>query len=479
MTVGPFSLSRAPSGEMLIGAMLAALAALAVVVIDPVLVLAVLALLVGVAAAWWRWGRETPLLAVIVIAPLIPIAEGGSFGALGAYGSDIRAAVIALGVGLFLLPWVRGVPALPRALRATVVALFSLAAIALPVAVLNSTKPADLVSEISHGVGQPLLYGLLVLAIAAALRSSASARERILGAFAIAILAQALIVAAEFATGAAFDVARGVTRAQGTVGANFLSAMAMLGFFVGLSLRTGSVSRQMVRLGTLTVLASGAIMVLATTRGAFVAAAVGLGYLLFTGLGARGRRIALGAGAAIVAVVLFVPPVAELWTSRLDSQGLAGFDRGSTWLSGIRMGLDDPLSGLGTIGVEEGVVENAYYRLTTFGVTSVVPHNIWILGFAEGGLPTLLGLLAFSFFALLAVLGRPRLDSGPDRYLVAGLLAITIVAMINNLFTHPEVMVPAFAVLTVLCGPVAAQVERSGLRSTQRDLEGGSRVADH
>lgn len=479
MTAGIFSLSRLPTAEMTIGALLAGLAALAVVLIGPTLVLAVLGLVLVVIFAWWRWGRETPLLGVIVVAPLIPIAEGGSFGALGAYGSDIRAAVIALGVGLFLLPWARGVPPLPRAIRATVVALFSLAAIALPVALLNSTEPADLVSEITHGVGQPLLYGLLILAIAAALRSSPSARERILGAFAIAILAQALIVAAEFSTGAAFDAARGVTRAQGTVGANFLSAMAMLGLFVALSLRTGSVSRGMARLSTMTVLASGAIMLLATTRGAFVGAALGLGYMLFTGLGPRGRRVALGAGVAIIAVALLVPPVAELWTSRLDSQGLAGFDRGATWLSGIRMGLDDPLSGLGTLGVEEGVTESTYYRLTPFGVTSVVPHNIWILGFAEGGVATMLGLLAFSFSALLAVLGRPRPKSGPDRYLVAGLLAIAVVAMINNLFTHPEVMVPVFAVLAVLCGPVAAEVERSALRPAHRCLEGDRGVADH
>lgn len=426
----------------------------------PELVLIALLAAVGAVACLWRWGREGPLLGVIVLAPLIPIAEGGSFGALGDYGSDLRAGVIALGTGLYLIPYLNGVPALPRALRGTVVSLLALAAIALPVALLNSTKPADLFPELSHGIGQPLLYALFIFAVAAALRSRPQARERILAAFAIAILAQAAIVAAEFATGAAFDAVRGVTRAQGTVGANFLSAMAMLGFFTGLSLRTGSVTRMLTWLGTATILASGMILVLATTRGGFIGLIIGVGYLLFVGLSPRARRVALGAAAATIAVVLLVPPVAELWTSRLDEQGIAGFDRAATWVSGTRMGLDDPLTGLGTLGVEKGIETNLYYRLTPFGYTSVVPHNIWVLGFAEGGVPTLLGLVVFSFFAVLAVLGRPRPSSGPDRYLVAGLLAVASVAMVNNLFTHPEVMIPAFAVLTVLCGPVPSQLER-------------------
>lgn len=471
--------SRMVTPELLAGVLLATAGAVAAVVVGPVIALAVALALFACAVASWRWGRETPLLAVIVLAPLIPITEGGSFGALGAYGSDIRAGLIALGTGLFLVGYLRGVPALPRALRGAVLALTALAATALPIAILNSEKPSELLAELSHGVGQPLLYALFVIAVAAALRASPGSRERMLGAFALAILAQAGIVAFEFATGAAFDAVRGVTRAQGTVGANFLSAMAMLGFFVGLSLRTGSASRWMARLGTATVLASGMILVLATTRGGFVGVAVGVGYLLFTGLNPKARRIAVGATTAIVAVVLFVPPVAELWTSRLDEKGIGGFDRAATWISGVRMGLDDPLSGLGTVGVEEGLAENARYRVTPYGYTSVVPHNIWVLGFAEGGVPTAIAIFVFSVFAVLAVLGRPRPRSGADRYLFAGLIAIAVVAMINNIFTHPEVMIPAFAVLTVLCGPAAASAERSARGAADGGVEGARGIADH
>ena len=99
--------------------------------------------------------------------------------------------------------------------------------------------------------------------------------------------------------------------------------------------------------------------------------------------------------------------------------------------------------------------------MTPYGYTTVVPHNIWVLGFAEGGFPTAIAIFVFSIFAVLAVLGRPRPDSAADRYLAAGLIAVAIVTMINNIFTHPEVMIPAFAVLTVLCGPAAASAERS------------------
>ena len=379
--------------------------------------------------------------------------------------------MIAAGVGFYLLGYVRGTPSLPHALRGIVGSLLVLAAVGVPLAFVNS-EPPGLLQELSHGFGQPLLYALFIVAVASMLRSSESARERLLGALALSILGQAVIVMAQFATGAAFDPVRGVTRAQGTVGANFLSAMAMLGFFVGLSLRTGSRSRSWIRLGTLTILASVLILMLTTTRGGFVGAAVGIAYLVMTGLNARGRRIAVGAAVVTLAVVIFVPPVADLWTSRLQTQGVAGFDRASTWISGVRMGSDDPLSGLGNTGVEEAISEDHRYQVTPAGRSSVVPHNIWILGFAQGGALVLATIVAFSVFALRAVLSRPRARSVPDRYLVAGLIAITVVAMINNIFTHPEVMLPTFAILTVVCGPVPAAIERARRRDAS-GLSGG------
>ncbi len=440
-------------------AVLVAGAAALVVLGSPLIVLAGLFALFALLAVCWRFGREAPLLAVIALTPLIPIAEGGSFSSLGAYGSDARALLIAIGTSLYLLAYVRGTPALPHTLRGPVVALLALAAIGLPVGILNSENSPELIAELSKGIGQPLFFAAFVIAVSAALRDRSGARERILAAFALAILAQALIVVAEFATGAAFDAERGILRAQGTVGANFLGAMAMLGVFTGLSLRSGSLNPLLVRLGTLTVLASGGILALALTRGALVGVVIGVGYVVLTGLDTRGRRIAIRAALATLAVIVLVPPISALWTSRLDEQGLAGFSRQATWASGVRMGLDDPLTGLGTLGVTEGVAENRFYSHTPLGYTNVVPHNIWVLSFAEGGLAALAATFAFSLLALLAVLNRPRRGSPADRFLVAGLLAFAVVAMINNLFTHPEVMIPTLALLAIVSGPVAAARE--------------------
>ncbi len=453
---------RPPAGEALITAaltVLVAAAAILVVVGPPVIVLGGLFALLAVLAGCWRFGREAPLLAVITFAPLIPIAEGGSFSSLGAYGSDVRALLIAVGTSLYLLAYVRGTPALPRPLRGPVVALLALAAIGLPVGILNSDDATELIAELSKGIGQPLFFAAFVIAVSAALRDRAGARERILAAFALAVLAQALIVVAEFATGAAFDAERGILRAQGTVGANFLGAMSMLGVFTGLSLRSGSLNPLMVRLGGATVLASGGILALALTRGALIGVVIGVGYVVLTGLDARGRRIAVRAAVATLAVIVLVPPISALWTSRLDEQGLAGFDRQATWVSGVRMGLDDPLTGLGTLGVTEGIAENRDYSHTPVGNTNVVPHNIWVLSFAEGGLAALVATLAFSLLALVAVLNRPRRGSPADRFLVAGLLGFAVVVMINNLFTHPEVMIPTLALLAIVCGPAAAARE--------------------
>ena len=227
-------------------------------------------------------------------------------------------------------------------------------ATAIPIALLNWHEPSELLIELSHGAGAAVALRPVHPGRRRSAAGLAGSRERVLGAFAIAILAQAGIVVAEFATGAAYDVVRGVTRAQGTVGANFLSAMAMLVFSSGS--RCGPA---------------------APRAGCSPGHSDGLrerddppprndpGRLR---RGGCRRRLPAGhrpqsEGAAdrhrrhrdLVAILLLVPPVAELWTTRLDSQGIAGFDRAATWVSGVRMGLDDPLTGLGTVGVQEGI----------------------------------------------------------------------------------------------------------------------------
>ena len=459
--MGPAQAAAALAGALL----LLAIAGAGTAVGSPLILPALGLLALAGAAAVFVWGREVPLLAVIVLTPLVPVGEVGIFaGALGAQGGNVRAALILVLLASFLLGYVRGMPPLPRGLRAVAASLLGLAGAGLFAALLNADDLVELVQELAHGVGQPVTYVLLMLAVAAALREGEGTRERLLGAFCVAVILQGLIVAAEFATGAAFDPIRGVTRAQGTVGANFLSAMAMLGFFTALSLLRGSRARGLSLLAVATCVASIGILALATTRGGVIGLVVGGAYLLMSGAAGRRRFLALAVVFAALAAASVVPQISSLWTDRIDVERLSEFDRLATWVSGARMGIDDPLTGIGSIEVEEGVATIDRYRDTPFGATSVVPHNIWILAFAEGGIPSLLMSLLFSLTVFVAVWRRPRIRSPADKCLVAGIIGIVLIATINNLFTHPEVMVPSLVVLTILAGsaPAAGELAARG-----------------
>ncbi len=437
---------------------------------NPLPLLAFSGLLLMTVGAIYLWGAETPLLAAIVITPLIPNgSEGFVASALGTHGGDIRAGLLIFFLGSYFACLPRGAPRVPRVLTGIVGSLLAVAGAGLFAAAVNSETPADFLSEASHGFGQPLIYALLIVAVAAGVQSREGARERILAAVCVGMLGEALVVAVEFGSGNAYDSARRVTRAQGTAGANFLSAMAMLGFFAGLALFTGSGTRRYRLLGLATALATLGILTVATTRGGLVGVVIGATYVFLTGIDLRARLLAIGAAIVLLGAATLIPPVSSLWTDRLDVRGgITEFDRASTWVSGARMGLDDPLSGLGSEGVTEGVESVPRYRETPAGFTSVVPHNIWVLSFAEGGVANLLATLAFSFFFGLAIWRRPRRFSLPDRFLVGGLLGLAAVALINNLFTHPEVMLPGMVMLAVLCGRAAAASEHVPVRADAR-----------
>ncbi|GIK76710.1 MAG: O-antigen ligase domain-containing protein [Acidobacteria bacterium] len=415
-------------------------------------------LLVVVAGAVYLWGAEAPLLGAIVIVPLIPNTTiGFAAGGLGGQWGELRAVLLVLLLGVYLACFPRGVPRLPRVLIGVTGSLVALAGAGMFAAVTNGGSSVGFLAEAAHGAGQPLIYALLIVAVAAALQSREGARERLLAAVCIAILGQAIVVVAGLATGAAYDPVRQITRAQGTVGANFLSAMAMLGFFAGLSLRSGSTARRFRSLGIVTAVAALAIIAVATTRGGLVGVFIGVAYVVLTGVDARARIATVAALAVLMVALTTIPQVSGLWSERLDWRGgITDFDRVATWISGVRMGLDDPLGGLGNAGVAEGVAEVSRYQQTPAGPTSVVPHNIWILAFAEAGIAGLLMSLVFSFFFCLAIWRRPRRRSLPDRFLVGGLLGLIAVSLINNLFTHPEVMLPGFVFLAVVCSGALA-----------------------
>ena len=462
-----------PAPALALGFVLVVLGASVPAVGSPLPLLALSVLLAVTAGAIYVWGAEAPLLAALVITPLVPNSTGG-FGAdlLGAHAGDVRAALLLFLLGTFLACFPRGIPRIPRVLTGVVGALIAMAGAGLFAAAINAGTPGDALTELSHGVGQPLTYALLILAVTACLESREGARERVLAAVCVAILGQALVVAVEFGTGAAYDPVRGITRAQGTVGANFLSAMAMLGFFAGLSLRSGASLRRFRLLGIATAVVTLGVLTVATTRGGLVGVVIGVAYVFLTGVDARARLAIIATGIALLSAALLIPPVSSLWTERIQEKGggIGGFDRASTWISGERMGADDPLSGLGLQGVEQGVATTPRYRETPAGHTSVVPHNIWILAFAEGGIANLLASLAFTGFVALAIWRRPRRSSLPDRFLVGGLLALAAVSVINNLFTHPEVMLPGIVLLTVMAGRMAAARERPEPAGAPRGL---------
>ena len=307
---------------------------------SPLPLLALSLLFVLTAAAIYAWGAEAPLLAAIVITPLIPNStEGFAAGAFAGHGGDIRAALLIFLLGVYLACFTRGAPRVPRILVGVVGALLAMAGAGLFAAVINASAPVEALTEISHGAGQPLIYALLIVAVTACLESRTGARERVLAAVCIALLGQALVVAVELGTGAAFDSVRGITRAQGTVGANFLSAMAMLGFFAGLALRSGTTRRHLRMLGLVTAIATIAILAVATTRGGLLGVFVGVAYVLLTGVDARARLAIVAAALALVTGAALIPQVSSLWTDRLDVRGgISSFDRASTWISGGRMG---------------------------------------------------------------------------------------------------------------------------------------------
>ena len=106
------------------------------------------------------------------------------------------------------------------------------------------------------------------------------AREKLVVAWCLALIGEGLIVAAQVATGAAYDPVRGITRAQGTIGADSLGAFAMFGVFGALYMRSVASTRLGRSLGTVALVASLAMMFLSISRGPVIAFAIALGLLL-------------------------------------------------------------------------------------------------------------------------------------------------------------------------------------------------------
>jgi hypothetical protein len=337
-----------------------------------------------------------------------------------------------------------------------------LAAVGAFVALANGGQGGQgTVSIAAQLVGQPLLFAALLILIPAQLRAGAPgvARDRLLIALSIGIVLEAVLVGIELASGAAYDELRGFTRAQGTLGADFIGALGAIGVLVGFAEwvwgRPGSLLRAV---GVLTVAASLLLLTGAIARAAVLAALIGGAYVVLSEPRYRPRALLIGGCAVLAIAGSLLTPVGELWSSRLDSRVVESFDRPATWVSGLRMGADNLWTGLSEAEITRGVDDVRRYRQTPFGDTSVVPHNLWILAFAQAGIGALIVLVATTFLFVRALRGPPGGRSTEERFYVGALLGMAAIAMVNNVFTHPELMIP---VLVVACMIVCREGDRS------------------
>lgn len=421
---------------------------------------------VATATLLWPFHRGVPLLLLLAAVPLFPVTTIGPYqDALGGHGSDLRAGLIAVALVALTVAWHGRIPKPPQSLRPVVIGLLLLAALGVVDAYANSSATQGFGSLLQQLLGQPLAFaGILVFLCAYLAKGGARSRDLVLAAFSAGVFAEAALIAAELLSGGAFDALRGFTRAQGTVGANFVSAFAMMAAFVGMAEYTRG-SRQGPRwlawTGTATVLAAGFILITAVARGGVIGLVLGGLYLLVADPRLR-RRIPIIVPTAVVLLALSAPtPIGDLWTDRLTADSVEQFDRPATWVSGIRIGLDQPWTGLGELEIVRGLTDVREYRQTPLGDTSVLPHNSWILVFAEGGFAALLILIGLTVLTILSVRRPPGGRSREERYYVAALIGIFAVAMINNVFRHPELMV----VVLMLVSLIAVREPRVGSRA--------------
>ena len=420
---------------------------------DPRLVLVLVLAILVVALALWLFGHGAPLLAILALVPLFPVTTIGPLtDALGGLGSELRAAfIVAMLLAMFLM-FSGGLPRPHPRLRPIVGGLLVLAGLGAVLAAANASGSEGFPALLAQLTGQPLVFAGVLIFLSAYLRDEPRAREWILLAFSTAVVLEAGVVLIELSSGAAFDALRGFTRAQGTVGANFLSAFAMIGVFVGLAEQSrgrATEQRWLWAVGVITVLAGLGIIVGAVARGGVIGLLLGGVYLVFTDVRLRRRAPLIATAAVVVLAGSLLTPVGDLWTERLSSRSVEEFDRPATWISGVRIGTDNIFTGLGEEQIIEGIAGVREYRQTPLGDTYVLPHNSWVLVFAEGGIAALVVLVALTWLVWRAVRTR-RQRSSEERYYVAGLIGITAIAVINNVFRHPELMIPTLMLVALI-----------------------------
>lgn len=414
-------------------------------------------LVLAAALAVFRFGRGAPLLAIVAVVPLFPVSTIGFVAeGLDGRGNTLRAGFLALSLGALVLAYGAAVPKPPPSLRPVVGGLVLLAALGAVSALANAGVAQSALSIGQQLVGQPLVFAvLLVLIPAYLLAGGARARDRLLVAFSVGVVLQAGLVAVELLSGAAYDELRDITRAQGTVGADFLGAFAMMALFVGGAEWTRGASGSGLRaIGAVTILAAAVIIAGSVARGAVLGVILGGAYVVLSDPRYRSRALLVAGVCLILLLGSLLTPVGDLWKNRLDARSVQAFDRPATWISGLRIGADHPLTGLSQREIVRGIDDQRAYRQTPLGDTSVLPHNVWILAFARGGVGAAVVLLGTTALLILGLRAPPGGRGSEERFYVGGLIGIAAIAIVNNVFTHPELMVPALMLVSlVVCRP--------------------------
>jgi O-antigen ligase len=426
---------------------------------EPLMSLAIAAILATTALAYAMFGKELLVLGVLAVVPVIPAIDAGLLASLASYGMQLRApflAVCLVAACLFLFP---EFPRSSAVAMRVIAALLLLAGVGAIATLLNSDAPSEILDEVSKAAGQPVIYALALAVFIAYARRGSLYADLMLGAICVGVIIEAGIVALELATGAAFDSLRGITRANGTIGANFLSALGMIGFLAALSLWQRRREPDWRMFSAISMTAGLAILFAGISRGAVIALLIGGLYLIFTS-----GRFRLGPTLVVLSIVgALAMAFGSVWTDRFE-RGITDFDRTETWVAGLRIASDNPFAGLGSEDVITAIELRPDYYNTPFGKTTVIPHNMWILGFAESGVLYFLALVLLAGVVIWAVAARPRPPTGGrmigERPLIAAMIGFGVLCAINNMFTHPELAVLVLAMLAILLTPEAGNPEQ-------------------
>ncbi len=358
----------------------------------------------AVAALLATYAGLLPVLVVLLV--LVPSAPVG-IQIAGHDWTEVRTAGLILLCAALLVAYWRDLRLrLPTSVRLGSIALAALVPVGVAAALDTSHGSTDLLKALSQAVGQPFSYAVLLGAFGLALRGPTRSRRWLFAAWGAALVIQAGVSVGQLISGSAFDPSLGYDRASGTMGSDFLGAFALLSLFVGLYVRATASGRAERLIATAFVLVAGLTLVASLSRSALIALAVGIAVLVVRAIRARGgfrslRPLLLVLAATAVGLFL----TRGIWTQRLSTN--LTFDRPATWVSGWRIGVDHPWTGVGPNHVVQLVTSDIRYGYTSYGATYANPSDTWIFAVSAEGFPYALVLLLASAVIVGVLLRAP------------------------------------------------------------------------